>query len=317
MEKIAIIIPCYNEAKNLHDLFLKLKEVFATINADFVVIFIDNKSTDASFLVYNDLIKMDSSIHVIFLSRNFGSSQPSILAGIRYALLLRVNAAVIMDADLQDPPEVIAALYQKWKDGFLLTLAVRKKRIESFVSRIGYFLFYRIYRFLSLLDISLDASDFCMMDRIFMEHLSSFSETDVLIKGLRAWIGFQHGIVEYERPLRKKGESFFGFLSYLRSAKDTLVGFSDKPLEYISYLAIVSSIFTGISFIFYFYFSFSRVAPQGFFTLIMAILFFGTLQLFSLGVIAEYLIRIFREVKKRPPFIVEKILTQKKEDIPK
>lgn len=275
-----------------------------------MLILVDNKSTDHSILIYHKLVTNNENVEVILLTRNFGSPQPSILAGIRHALSLDVDAAIVMDADLQDPPELIFDFCREWERGFYLVIGVRKKREESLIRKIGYYLFYRIFRYLSFLDIPLDAGDFCLFDKILLQHISSFTETDVLIRGLRAWVGFEHGKVEYDRPIRQKGLTNFNFWGYLRCVKDAVVNFSDKPLEYISFIAIGSSIVTGCASLFYLYFAFTKVAPKGFFTLIMAILFFGTLQLICLGVIAEYLIRIFREVKKRPPYIVERVLSQ-------
>ena len=311
----AVIIPCYNEANNLLELYQRLKNVAAELgDINLKIFFIDNKSEDESLNIYGHLAKSDPNVHVVLMSRNFGSPQPSLLAGIRYAVQQNVDAAVLMDADLQDPPELIKEFVAKWHAGAQVVYGVRSKRDETFLRRLGYYIFYRIFRYFAFLDIPLDAGDFCLLDKIVLRHIAAFEETDVLIRGIRSWVGFKQEGVAYYRPIRKKGSSFFSLLDYVRVAKDAIVNFSDKPLEYISYLAVLSAIFTGIASIGYLYIALTTTAPKGFFTLLMLILFFGTLQLLSLGVIAEYIIRIFREVKKRPPFIVQAVLRRNDDD---
>jgi dolichol-phosphate mannosyltransferase len=306
---VAVIIPCYNEANNLLELYDRLKKVAAEIpEINLKIFFIDNKSKDESLPFYQYLAKIDPNVHILLMSRNFGSPQPSLLAGIRYAVQQNTDAAILMDADLQDPPELIKEFIEKWQIGAQVVFGVREKREETLVRRIGYYVFYRIFRFFSFLDIPMDAGDFCLLDKIVLRHMASFEETDVLIRGIRSWVGFTQIGVPYSRPIRQKGTSFFSFLDYVRVAKDAIVNFSDRPLEYVSYLAMASAFFTGVASIVYFYVALTTTAPKGFFTLLMLILFFGTLQLLSLGVIAEYIIRIFREVKKRPPFIVQAVL---------
>lgn len=307
--KLAIVIPCYNEADNLLELYDRIKAVSnELLDTTVTIIFVDNKSTDNSLAFYRHLATTDPNVHVLMMSRNFGSPQPSLLAGIRYSVQLDVDITVLMDADLQDPPELIKDFYTKWQEGAQVVLGIRKKRDETFIRRIGYYFFYRIFKYFSFLNIPLDAGDFCLIDKIVARHIAAFTETDVLIRGIRTWVGFHQVGVEYDRPLRKKGLSFFSFFDYVKVAKDAIINFSDRPLEYVSNLAIGSAIITSILMAVYLYFAFTTSAPKGFFTLIMVILFFGTLQLIALGVIAEYIIKIFREVKNRPPFIVQAII---------
>lgn len=309
MQKIIVVAPCYNESENLLEFYDQLKSVFSKhLDLDFKIVFVDNKSTDDSLEIYSDLIEKDGSVEAILMSRNFGGPQPSILAGIKYAVSCGADAVVILDADLQDPPPLISKFIEKWRQGFKVVYGFRPKRDETFVRRIGYYFFYRLFRYLSFLDIPLDAGDFCLLDAVAAKHIADFSEKDVLIRGLRSWIGFRQIGVEYDRPIRKKGVTNFSFWGYVRVAKDAIVNFSDKPLEYVSYLAIGSAVATCFVGLFYLYFALTTEAPKGFFTLLMIMLVFGTLQLTCLGVLAEYLMRIFREVKSRPPFIIETIL---------
>lgn len=307
--KFAVIIPCYNESSNILELYDRLKKVASElVEVELKIVFVDNKSTDDSLSIYRYLIGIDHHVHAILMSRNFGSPQTSLLAGIRYAVSNNVDAAILIDADLQDPPELIKSFFSKWQEGAQVVYGVRELRQETFIRRIGYYLFYRIFRFFSFLNIPLDAGDFCLMDKVVLRHIAAFEETDVWVRGVRTWVGFTQVGVSYFRPIRQKGSSFFSFLGYVKVAKDAIVNFSDKPLEYISHLAILSALITGIASVIYFYFAITTTAPKGFFTLLLGMLYFGTIQLLALGVIAEYLIRIFREVKKRPPFIVQAIL---------
>ncbi len=307
--KLAVVIPCYNESENLLELYDRLKKVEQEIvEIKMTIILVDNKSSDNSLTFYKHLVSADPNVNVLMMSRNFGSPQPSLLAGIRYAVQLDMDIVTLMDADLQDPPEVIKDFFAKWQEGAQVILGIRRKREETLVRRIGYYLFYRLFRYFSFLDIPLNAGDFCMLDKIAARHIASFSETDVLIRGIRTWIGFNQVGVHYDRPIRKKGSSFFSFLDYVRVAKDAIVNFSDKPLEFISIIAMGAAIFTAFLSFIYLYFAFTTSAPKGFFTLLMVILFFGTLQLAALAVISEYIIKIFREVKNRPPFIIQGII---------
>ncbi|MCK4500029.1 hypothetical protein KAU11_05990, partial [Candidatus Babeliales bacterium] len=173
---------------------------------------------------------------------------------------------------------------------------VRSKREGGLIRRIGYMCFYRILRYLSFIDFPVDAGHFSLLDRRVVEVIVALPEKDVFIRGLRAWAGFRQVGVEYYRPDRSRGETTFSFFRYIRTAKDAIVNFSYKPLEYVSGMAIGAATLTMIASFFYLYIAFTKDAPRGFFTLLMAILVLGTLQLVALGVIAEYLIRIFREV---------------------
>lgn len=307
--KLAVIVPCYNELVNLLEVYERLKKVAIDLpEISLKIVFVDNRSQDGSLKAYQSMVAHDPSVSVLLMSRNFGSPQPSLFAGIRYAAQTNVDAAVLMDADLQDPPELIKDFFEKWQQGYQVVYGIRTRRDESFVRRVGYYIFYRIFRFFSFLDIPLDSGDFCLMDKVVLRHIASFEECDVFIRGIRTWVGFNQTGVPYVRPIRKRGTTFFTFMSYVRVAKDAIVSFSYKPLEYISHLAILSAIVTGFASVFYLYVALTTVAPQGFFTLLMFMMFFGTLQLLCLGVIAEYLIRVFREVKRRPPFIVQAVL---------
>lgn len=307
---VSLVVPCYNEAHNLPELYERCRAVFEGLPYDFELVLVDNCSTDSSRELYERLVQQDSRVRAVLMSRNFGGPQSSYFAGLKEA---RGDAVVLLDGDLQDPPELIREFLAKWEAGYQVVYGVRETREETLVRRIGYKLFYRILRMLSAVPMPLDAGEFCLMDRRVVTVLAALPEKDVLIRGLRAWAGFKQIGVTYHRPDRRRGKTTFSFLGYVGAAKNAVVNFSHKPLEYISTMAIGAAVLTSIAACFYFYLALTTKAPRGFFTLLMVILFFGTLQLIALGVIAEYLIRIFREVKARPPYVIDRILTQKKE----
>ena len=307
---ISLVAACYNESANLEELYNRVVSVFEDIRYDFELILVDNKSTDNSEKIYEQLVKRDFRVRVIFMTRNFGGPQPSYFAGMKEA---RGDAVVLLDGDLQDPPELIADFLKKWEEGYKVVYGVRETRVETLVRRIGYKVFYRILRHLSFIDIPLDAGEFGLMDRRIVNIVTDLPEKDILIRGLRAWAGLSQTGVKYHRPNRKNGTTTFSFLGYVQAAKNAVVNFSYKPLEYVSAIAMGSALLTSVASIFYLYCAVSQSgAPKGFFTILMAVIFFGTLQLLALGVIAEYLIRIFREVKSRPAYVIDRILSSKR-----
>lgn len=306
MKKISIIVATYNESKNIAALHERVTREMATLpNYTHQLIFIDNHSTDNSRKIFQEISAQDSKVAVLFMSRNFGSNQPSLLAGMQYA---SGDCTIAIDGDLQDPPELISKFVKKWEEGYDVVYGVRKRRKGSILRRIGYTCFYRIFRMLSYLDIPLDAGDTCLIDRKVINIITALPEKDLYIRGLRTWAGFSQTGVEYVREDRAEGISSNSFLANFSWAKKAIVNFSYKPLEFISRLAAIAVGATCLAACTYLYWHFKYGAPQGFSTLLMMIFIFGTIQLLSLSVIGEYLIRIFQEVKARPPYIVQEIL---------
>lgn len=308
MKKISIIIACYNESKNINALHERVTSTMATIPAyDYELIFVDNASTDNSHSIFQTMVQNDAHVSVLVMSRNFGSNQTSLLAGMQYAT---GDCIVSIDGDLQDPPELIPMFVKKWEDGYDVVYGVRKRRKGSVLRRIGYTIFYRLFRMLSYLDIPLDAGDTCLIDRKIVTIITSLPEKDLYIRGLRTWAGFRQTGVEYIREDRAGGISSNSFFANFSWVKKAIVNFSFKPLEYISRLAVIAVCATMAAAGLYLYWHFKYGAPRGFSTLLMTMFIFGTIQLLALSVIGEYLIRIFQEVKARPPYIVGTILTQ-------
>ncbi len=305
---ISVVSACYNEVGTIALLAQKVKDLFDKIpDCDYQIIFVDDFSTDGSREELVRLSEIDPKIKVVFLSRNFGNPQYCYLAGMSIA---SGDAVVFIDADLQHPVHAIMDFIAKWKEGYVVVYSMRRSSPENIIRRIGYYLFYRIWGALVDFKIPKDAGDFCLLDRRVVDIILQLPEKDVFLRGLRSWVGFKQTGIVYDGLPRLKGVTKFNFLSYVRTAKDAFVNFSVKPLEFISFIAIGSAIFTAAVAAMFLFLAFTSEAPRGFFTFILAILFFGTIQLVALGVIAEYLIRIFREVKGRPSFIIEKVISK-------
>lgn len=308
MKKISIVAACYNESGNIQNMYQRIKKLFEHSSYDFELIYADNSSTDNSREIYENLIATDGRVKAILMSRNFGSSQPSFLAGLRQA---SGQAVVLIDGDLQDPPELITEFIKKYEEGFDVVYGVRIKRRGNILRRIGYTCFYRIFQWLSYLHIPVDAGDFGLMSRKVVDIIKQLDEKDLYIRGLRAWAGFKQTGVNYTRQERHAGKTSNSFLANFTWSKKAISNFSYKPLEFISKLAIAAAFSTFVAAFIYIYLYFKTDAPRGFSTLLMVMFIFGSIQLLALSIIAEYLIRIFQEVKNRPPYVISEILESK------
>jgi len=308
MKTISIVVPCYNEAQNITELHSRIKKVFAQLPYTYELLFIDNASIDNSHQIYKKLIANDQNVKVLCMSRNFGTSQTSFFAGLNYA---SGEATVLIEADLQDPPELIPELISQWENGFDVVYAIRKKRRGTPIRKIFYKLFYLIFRWFSYLKMPLDAGDFSLLDRKVVSVIKKLPEKDVYIRGLRAWAGFKQTGVEYVREERLHGQTSIRFFDNFSWFKKAIINFSYKPLEIITKLTIIATFITIVAAVGYLYLYFKTNMPRGFPTLLMVMFIFGTIQLLSLSIIGEYLIRMFQEIKGRPPYIISEILEQK------
>lgn len=308
MKKLSIVVACYNEEKNLVTLHNRVTTIMQTLpHYDYELIFVDNASTDNSSTIFQTLVDNDPHVVIFSMSRNFGSNQPSLLAGIHHST---GDCMIAIDGDLQDPPELIPRFVEKWEEGYDVVYAVRTRRKGSLIRRFFYRCFYRIFRMLSYLDVPLDAGDTCLIDRKIMTIISSLPEKDLYIRGLRTWAGFKQIGIPYVREDRAGGKSSNSFFANFFWVKKAVANFSYKPLELISHLAIFTVIATLGASLLYLYWHFRYGAPQGFSTLLMIMFIFGSIQLTAIAVIGEYLIRIFEEVKGRPPYILREIRSQ-------
>jgi glycosyltransferase involved in cell wall biosynthesis len=301
---LSVVIPIYNEEENLQVLYDKLTEVLEKAEPDYELVLINDGSKDRSSELLQDLALHDGRLTVVDLSRNFGH-QIAISAGLDFA---RGQAVAIMDADLQDPPEVLPLFIEKWREGHDVVYAVRKKRKEGIFKHVTYKIFYRLLRGIANIEIPLDAGDFCIMDRRVVDLLVRMPERNRFVRGIRTWVGFDQVGLAYERQARYGGRTKYSFTKLMYLALDGLVSFSYLPLRIISILGLIVSaisVLTGIAYIIQRLIF--RLSPPGFATIIVGILFLGGVQLITLGVIGEYIGRIFEEVKSRPLYIVRRV----------
>lgn len=304
---VSAIIACYKDEQAIPIMYTRLTTVFAAIGCKYEIIFVNDGSPDNSELVLRAIAEKDPLVTVITHSRNF-SSQNAFMSGMQVA---QGDAVVLLDGDLQDPPEIIASFVERWNEGFDVVYGVRVKRTASFFLQIAYKAFYRIFSNLSYVRIPRDAGDFSLMDRKVVDNLIAMPERDLFIRGLRAWIGFKQTGVPYHRPERMFGRTTNNLLKNVRWAKKAIFSFSFEPLELLFYTAAIISFITFCAIIFYFVFYLLYPnQPRGTTTIIVLILFFGSVQLMSLSIIGEYIGRVFEEVKRRPTFIVKEILNK-------
>ncbi|NMB33683.1 MAG: glycosyltransferase family 2 protein [Clostridium sp.] len=305
---ISVIVPVYNEELNIVPMYERVSNVFDKLEYNFEIIYVDNCSVDRTPDKIRELASLHKNVHGIVMSRNFGSSQPSEIAGINYS---RGDAVVLIDGDIQDPPELIEDFVQKWEEGFEVVYGVRKRRRGSIIRRFAYKMFYRVFKMLSYIDIPLDAGDFGLIDRKVVEEIKGLRENEVFIRGLRAWVGFKQCGIEYTRDDRLRGKTSYSLRGNVKWAKMGIFNFSYKPLEFISKMAFVMTFFAMIGIVYYvvLHFVYDKT-PYGFSTQVILTLFLSSLQLFALGIMGEYIARIFNEVKGRPRYIVREIINQ-------
>ena len=300
---LSVVIPVYNEAENLPFVFHRLTEVLQKLNVNYEIIFVNDGSTDKSLFVIKSFIKGEGRIRYINLSRNFGH-QVAVSAGLDF---VRGDKVIIMDADGQDPPEVIEKLYLKSLEGYDVVYAKRKKREgETIFKTITAKWFYRIMRKITQIDIPLDTGDFRIVDKRIIEHLRRMPEKHKFIRGQISWLGFSQQSIEYEREKRIAGETGYTMRKMLRLALDGITSFSNWPLK----LATISGfLFAGVAFILILYTLYARIFTDnyvaGWASQMITILLIGGIQLIGIGIIGEYISRISDNVRNRPLYIIE------------
>jgi glycosyltransferase involved in cell wall biosynthesis len=301
---ISVVIPVFDEEDNLPLLYKRLTKVLGEVEPEYELIFIDDGSRDHSVHILEELAGLDPHVIVVQLARNFGH-QIAISAGLDFA---RGSGVIIMDADLQDPPEVLPEFIEKWREGHDIVYAIRTNRKEGWLKRHAYTFFYRVLQRIANIQIPLDAGDFCIMDRKAVVILNNMPERNRFMRGIRSWIGLDQVGLEYDRESRYAGQPKFTLTRLIYLALDGLVSFSFLPLRAISILGFIISFISIILAIGYAVQKLtSGLNPPGFATTIVAIFFLAGIQLITLGVIGEYVGRIFEEVKQRPLYVVKKI----------
>ena len=312
---ISIVIPIFNESETIPILWDRLHKVISSLEYRIEIIFVNDGSTDDSFeKLYHLQENNKSIIRIITFSRNFGH-QNALTAGIDSATGI---ATILMDGDLQDPPEMIVKFGKKILEGYDVVYGIRIKRKTNFIKNLFYNLFYEIYSKLSEIDVPKKAGDFCLMNKKVVKSINSLSEKNLFIRGLRSWVGFRQTGIEYEREERNAGKTSFSFFGATALALDGFVSFSLIPLRFILITGIIISFLSFLFFLFLFsvkilnildiYQLTSLQLPTGL-TLTNSILTLSLgLVMFTLGIIGEYVGRIYFEVKDRPNYIINEVI---------
>jgi glycosyltransferase involved in cell wall biosynthesis len=302
----SIVAPIFNELENLPELYRRLTEVMETTGEDWELILVDDGSTDGSVEKIRELGKKDRRVRPVIFARNFGH-QIAVTAGLDYA---RGDAIVIIDADLQDPPEVILDLVAKWKEGYEVVYAVRAEREgESWFKKLTAAIFYRIIFRITDVKIPLDTGDFRLLDRKVVNVMNSMRERHRFLRGMASWVGFKQVGVDYNRAARYAGETKYPLRKMLRLALNAVTSFSYFPLQVATFFGFFSA---GIAILAIPVVIYMRVTgSQAFYgqaTTLISVLFLGGVQLISLGVLGEYIGRLYDEAKGRPLYIVRDAL---------
>jgi len=311
--EISIVAPNYNEAGSVQEFYRRICEVMETTSESWELVWVDDGSTDGSTELIRELARKDPHLQPVIFARNFGH-QIAVTAGMDYA---QGQAVVIMDSDLQDPPEVVLDLVAKWKEGYEVVYAQRTEREgESWFKLFTASLFYRLIYRITDVNIPLDTGDFRLMDRKVIDVINQMRERHRFLRGMSVWVGFRQTGVPYKRAARFAGETKFPLKKMIKFASDAITGFSYFPLQLAMYMGFISA---GLSILAIPVVIALRLAgSQAFFgqaTTLIAVLFLGGVQLISLGILGEYIGRIYDEAKGRPLYIVSEEPGERKEEV--
>jgi dolichol-phosphate mannosyltransferase len=309
---LSIIIPCYNEQAVLPQLFARVTAAAATLGCRWEAVCVDDGSLDDTWLLLERQNQCDERWRGVSFARNFGH-QIAVSAGLDYA---RGDLVAVLDADLQDPPEELTRFMAKWREGYDVVFAVRQRRKENFLKRFCYWSFYRLISRMVAFELPLDAGDLLLLDRRVVDVINAMPERARFVRGLRAWAGFKQTGLAYERQSRAAGEPKYTLAKLFKLAWDGIFSFSTVPLRWMSYVGLCISLVAMAGMVFtltqrIFAAQFRRVGLEpapGFATIVISILFLGGIQLFCLGVLGEYIGRIYDEVKGRPKWVVKQSL---------
>jgi glycosyltransferase involved in cell wall biosynthesis len=301
--ELSIVVPIFNEEENLPELYRRLSDAARAITSNYEIVFVNDGSRDESKSILGILSQRDEHVYYIHFSRNFGH-QIAVTAGLD---LCRGKAVVIIDGDLQDPPEVIPALYEKHKSGYDVVYARRSERKgETWFKRATARLFYRILRRSTAIDIPLDTGDFRLIDRKVVDALKQMPEQNKFLRGQIAWLGFRQGEVLFSRDKRRYGKTGYPFSKMLHFAMDGITAFSDRPLKLVTAMGFTISILSVgiILYAVYSHFVLLRTIT-GWTSLIISSTFIGGVQLLSIGIIGEYIGRMNKNILNRPLYVIE------------
>jgi dolichol-phosphate mannosyltransferase len=311
MPSLSVAIPLYNEEATVRELHRRLTEVLTPL-IDYELVIVDDRSTDDTWTVLRELAATDDRLRLIRLSRNFGH-QVAISAGLDAA---RGDAVVLMDGDLQDPPEVIASLLERWRDGYDVVFAVRVDREgETLFKRATAAAFYRLMRRMSQVDIPEQAGDFRLLSRRAADALIAMPERARFLRGMASWIGFRQVGVPYHRDPRYAGETKYPLRKMIRFANDAVTSFSTAPLRIVSGAGFLMVVFCVLYLVYTLVIRFATDrAVQGWTSLVVLLLLIGGFQLMGLGVVGQYVARIFEEAKGRPLYLVDEVVDGRRDD---
>jgi dolichol-phosphate mannosyltransferase len=301
--EISFVIPLYNEEDAFNLLITRLQGVMDRHSHTFEVVLVDDGSQDSTPEKMKQLALADHRFQSVFLSRNFGQ-QMALSAGLKYASGTR--AMMILDGDLQDPPELFERFWNRFQEGFDVVYALRQSRKSSLLLKLGYFLFYRIMQKSSYVHIPLDSGDCSLVSRRVVNHINAMPEESRFNRGLRAWAGFRQTGIPVDRPGREQGKSKYNLRRLISLGINGIFNFSKYPIRFTMMLGIAS---ISVAIIYFFVTLFRKLfigdVPSGFTALLFMIIFFGGIQLIAIGTIGEYILRIFFQVKNRPLYIVQ------------
>ena len=301
--EISAIIPSYNEQDNVGLMYERMTKTLSKISPDYEIIYINDCSKDQTLLRIKELAAKDTHVKYLSFSRNFGH-QIAVSAGLDYC---SGKAVVIIDGDLQDPPELIEQMYEKYKEGYKVVYARRTSREgETWFKKATAKIFYRLLASMTSIDIPVDVGDFRLIDQVIVKHLRNMPEKSKYIRGQISWIGYKQTFVNYHRDARIYGKTNYPLRKMLRFALDGITAFSDKPLKIASGLGIVAAIVSLLALVYALvaHFCFNSTIT-GWTSLILSVLFFGGVQLITIGIIGEYIARINNDVRNRPLYILE------------
>jgi glycosyltransferase involved in cell wall biosynthesis len=297
---LSIVVPCYNEEKNIEKFHKEIRNVLASI--PFEIIFVNDGSKDHTDTILKRISQIEQNIHYISFSRNFGK-EAAMLAGLEFS---DGDAVIIMDADLQHPPALIPEVLQKFHEGYDQVIAKRNRKGETFLRSKLSMTYYRLMNMFVDVELVDGVGDFRLLSRRAVDSLLSLKEYNRFSKGLFAWIGFKEYIVEYDNVLREDGESKWSFPKLLNYGIDGLISFNNKPLRASIYIGFSITLLAALYvFVMLIKIMLYGIDEPGYFTLIAAILLIGGIQLIFLGVIGEYIGRIYYETKKRPHYVIQ------------
>lgn len=303
---ISIVSPIFNEEDTLPEFYKRLSAALQEYGDQYEIILVNDGSRDNSLNMMREINANDPRVKIVNLSRNFGH-QIAICAGLDQA---SGNVIAIMDSDLQDPPEVLPKFFEKQKEGYDIVYAVRKNRKEGILKKTAYAVFYRLLIRMVNINIPLDSGDFCVISRRALDVLKTMPERNRFLRGLRSWIGLCQTGLEYDRDKRFAGEVKYTFSKLLKLAFDGFVSFSYVPLRVSSVMGLIVSALSFIGIVIIFYLSFftsKTVGVPGWASVVVSIFFLGGVQLLTIGIIGEYIGRIYDEVKQRPLYVVQDV----------